>query len=48
MEVTPKIRARILDTLLLIFSDAFVLIPLVIEGHPGETVPSPQRTMHLI
>ncbi len=47
MATTQKIRVRIMGTLLLIFSAVFVGAPLVIGGHPGETVAHPQRTMHL-
>jgi hypothetical protein len=45
MEFTQKIRARIFGTLLLIFSIAFVSVPIMIGGHPGETVSHPQRTL---
>jgi hypothetical protein len=45
MEFTQKIRARIIGTLLLIFSIAFVSVPIMIGGHPGETVSHPQRTL---
>jgi hypothetical protein len=45
MEFTQKIRARIIGTLLLIFSVAFVSVPLMIGGHPGESVSHPQRTI---
>jgi hypothetical protein len=45
MEFTQKIRARIIGTLLLIFSIAFVSVPIMIGGHPGETVSHPQRTI---
>jgi len=38
MALTQKIRARIIGTLLLIFSAAFVSVPLMIGGHPGKTV----------
>jgi hypothetical protein len=47
MAITQKIRARIMGTLLLIFSTVFVGAPLVMGGHPGETVAHPQRTLHL-
>jgi hypothetical protein len=45
MEFTQKIRARIIGTLLLIFSIAFVSVPIMIGGHPGEAVSHPQRTL---
>jgi hypothetical protein len=45
MAFTQKLRARIIGTLLLIFSVAFVSVPLIIGGHPGETVSHPQRTI---
>ena len=45
MKFTQKIRARIIGTLLLIFSIAFVSVPIMIGGHPGETVSHPQRTI---
>jgi hypothetical protein len=47
MAITQKIRARIMGTLLLVFSAVFVSAPLVNGGHPGETVAHPQRTLHL-
>ncbi len=47
MKVTQKTRVRILGALLLIFSAAFVCVPLMIGGHPGETVPNTQGTTPL-
>jgi hypothetical protein len=44
MVITQKVRARIFGTLLLIFSAAFVSVPLIIGGHPGETASHLQRT----
>jgi hypothetical protein len=36
MQVTQKTRARILCALLLISTAAFIGVPLIIGGHPGE------------
>ena len=38
MALTQKLRARIFGTLLLMFSAAFVSVPLMLGGHSGKTV----------
>ncbi len=36
MKITQELFARIIGSLLLIFSIAFISIPYLIGGHPGE------------
>lgn len=38
MEVTQKTLARIFGVVMLIASVAFISVPLIVGGHPGESV----------
>jgi hypothetical protein len=47
MEVSQKTRVRIVGALLMLFSVVFVSVPLMMGGHPGETVANLQQLLPL-
>lgn len=47
MLFTQEIRARIIGTLLAIFTVAFLTLPFVFGGHPGEPALSMTTAYHL-